>query len=328
MTTHVPSQTVKHIVSSAGLAPSVHNTQPWRFVCCGDVIDLYADRTRQLAVLDPGGRQLHVSCGAALEHLRAAARSLGIDAEWDLLPTAEDADHLARVVLQAGHPASPAERELAEAALHRHTYRGRFEPTPIVPTVLELLRIAVTDRGANLRSVKSEDELVALEVLLSRADAEERRDASYCQELARWTGDRRSDGVPPDALDPTAGAGSSLALRQFPGASDVRVDDPPAVDHPHVVVITTDGDTPRDWLIAGVAVGALLLTAAAHDVLAQPLGQLTDKEAYRQRLSLALGTLGHPQLALRLGHAHVPVNGTPRRDLGSILERRLSPQMT
>jgi hypothetical protein len=327
MTHLVDARTVEHVVWAAGLAPSIHNTQPWRFVTDGDLVELHADPSRQLTTLDPTGRQLHVSCGAALEHARIAARSLGIDAEVELLPDPADPDHLARLTLRPGAPAAADELALAEAALKRHTYRGRFQQQPVSEAVLDLLRGAVEHEQAALRLVTSPDELVELEVLLSRADAEELEDPGYVAELRRWTAPQEGGGIPSTSLDPSGGAGSSLQLRRFgdaPASAAPLVDDPPAVDHPSVAVLVTPADTSRDWLVAGQALSALLLVAAAHDVLAQPLGQLTDKNSYRNRLSRALGIVGAPQLALRLGHAPSSPPATPRRSVSDIRDDRMT----
>ena len=89
---------IRHVVTVAAVAPSVYNTQPWRFRTDGYVIDLFADRTRQLHYMDAPGRLLALSCGAALHHLRLAIRGLGRDVEVRLLPDAADHDHLARVI--------------------------------------------------------------------------------------------------------------------------------------------------------------------------------------------------------------------------------------
>jgi hypothetical protein len=61
-------------VHAATLAPSLHNSQPWRFRLMGEAVEVYADRHRQLEVLDPDGRELMVSVGAAVFTLRLALR--------------------------------------------------------------------------------------------------------------------------------------------------------------------------------------------------------------------------------------------------------------
>src|SRR5437764_14995268 len=58
-------------------APSIHNTQPWRFVLTQDALEIHADRTRRLKVLDPRGRQLRISLGCALFHARVAIAPAG-----------------------------------------------------------------------------------------------------------------------------------------------------------------------------------------------------------------------------------------------------------
>ena len=324
-TTALPPETVEQVVRAAGRAPSVHNTQPWRFTVVGDVVDVHADRSRQLAVLDPAGRQLHLSCGAALGHARISARALGIDADVTLLPDATDADHLARMILRPGAPATPEQRALADAILLRSTHRGRFGSTRVPLALLEQLRVTVDAEGAGLRSVVGPDDLVELTVLLAHADAEENRDPRYREELQRWADlpGAPDVGIGSGVLDPTFVAGSSLSLRQFSAAPPDQTDDPPLPDHPDVVVLVTRGDQPGDWLIAGQALGALLLTAASHGVLAQPLGQVTDTPGYRHRLAVSLGLSGVPQLALRLGFPEQTGTRTGRRRLGEVLDRPL-----
>lgn len=320
----LPRETVEHVVWSAGLAPSVHNTQPWRFTTSDDVLDLHADRRRQLSVLDPDGRQLHLSCGAALEHARVCARALGLDADVALLPDPADPDHLARLVLSPGEPPTAAEAALADAAVRRHTHRSAFAPGHVPEDVLEVLRAAVDREGAGLRAVTDEDDRVALTVLLSHADAEEERDEDYRRELAAWAGIEGSpdEGIPAEVVDATSGQGSSLTLRRFPTAEPPPPgEDPPPAEHADVLVVVTRHDAPRDWLQAGQALGALLLHATLHGLGAQPLGQVTDKDAYRHRLAVALGLAGVPQMALRVGYARSTGPATRRRRVSETLDR-------
>lgn len=317
--TRPSSEQLRHIAQAAGLAPSVHNTQPWGFVARPDGLELHADLTRTLHALDPDGRQLHLSCGAALQHARVAARALGLDVQVRLLPEPAVPTHLADLVLAAGPRPGIEELGLGSAILHRHTFRGSFSGRPVPAAVLTELRAAAEREGAGLHEVRRADQLVELAVLLSRASDAQERDAGYQRELAAWVHPDllAVDGLPLPAVG--AAPGSSLRQREFgpvpraPGALD-----PPDADRPVVLILVTDTDTPLAWLRAGQALGALLLHAADRGVQAQPLGQVTDGLAARRELRSRLGLVGHPQLVLRMGYADA-VAVTRRRDVEDVL---------
>ena len=310
---------VRHVVEAAGLAPSVHNTQPWRFVTGPEGLELYADITRQLDVLDPDGRQLDLSCGAALFHARLAARALGLAVDVTLLPDPDRPEHIARLVLTGGPAPTPEEVRLATAILHRHTHRGPFLDQVVPAAVVERLRLDAESEGAALFHVDREDQLVQLEVLLSRADAALEKEPEYRDELAHWVRDdaTHGDGIPAEAL--ASSSGSSLRQRDFTlSHSPELTGDAPHAEHPIVVVLSTDGDDHAARLRAGQALAAVLLRAADLGVQAQPLGQVTDIVAFRLGLRAALGLVGVPQLVLRMGYA--PHHAyTPRRPVSEVL---------
>lgn len=120
----------RRIVQAATHAPSVYNTQPWRFASFAEGLDLYADETRRLQVLDPRGRQLHLSCGAALQHAQVAARGFGLTAQPHLLPDPDDTTHLARLHLASGSAPTGQDQGLADAIELRHTYATGVAATP------------------------------------------------------------------------------------------------------------------------------------------------------------------------------------------------------
>jgi nitroreductase len=311
---------LRHVVEAATLAPSVHNTQPWRFRITADGFELRADRSRQLHILDPAGRQLTISCGAAIAHAEVAARGISADLQVDLLPEPDDADLLARVHLLPGALASVEEVKEAEALLRRHTSRERYDDRPLPAELAEELRVVVDRQGAMLRAVADEDDLIELEVLLSGADAAEERDPEYRAELRSWVHPVDSgDGIPAadEGAPPRA---SSLRLRDFSLSAPERLSgEAPPAEHPAVVVLTTDDDRPESWLRAGRALGRMLLHAAATGVQAQPLGQITDLESHRRQLARRLGLVGLPQLVLRLGYVHDSATA-PRRPVEDVLD--------
>lgn len=320
MTTPHLTASLRHIIEAATLAPSVHNTQPWRFVLRPDGFDLLADPGRRLPVLDPTGRLLHLSCGAALVTARTAARALGLAADVELLPDPEWPDLLARLNVTAGAVPDDAELALALAVLHRHTVRGPFADRPVPDQLLRSLARVAEQEGAALRVVSDEGERVSLAVLLSSADWQEEQDPAYRAELAGWVHEYPAgDGIPPRAVQEDPGRGSSLRLRDFTLTHPERSSgDEPTPEDPAVVVLTSRGDGPLAWLRAGQALGAVLLHAAAEGVQAQPLGQVVDRSGPRMALARSLGLTGVPQMVLRLGYASAHA-ATPRRDVEDVL---------
>ena len=326
MTTNQPD--LAAAVDLARLAPSVHNTQPWRFRVDGDALTLSCDPGRRLEALDPSGRQQVISCGAALYLARLALREQGFDSEVVTFPPLRDADVLARLMPVARRDVTAEDVVLADAARRRHTQRGPFEDRVVPRELLAELRVVTAEFGTWVRVIDDPDDLTVLTVLLARADDDEREDPAYQAELASWTArpEDSRDGLAPAATPDVHDRASNLRLRDFGGGgaapSSTPGDpggDPPAVERALALVLGTEQDTAADWLRAGEALMALLLHATVEGVQAQPLGQVVDREWSRARLGAALGVVGHAQMVLRIGYAK-PGPESPRRPLDQIVE--------
>lgn len=327
---------VRAVVTAATRAPSLHNSQPWRFVARADTVELWADRSRALPVLDPDGRALHVSCGAALAMAQTYVRALGRATRVTLLPDAGQPEHLADLVVGdfegEDRTALDEVRALADAIPRRHTDRRPFDPRPVPADALHALARAAESQGCWLKVVDSVDDAATVAVTLARAEATLEADPAYLDELRRWTGRPAGspDGVPAGAVpaEPAAYRGSSFRLREFDAdrlssPSVAHPDDPPTAEHPLVVVLGSVGDDPSAWLEAGRALGVLLLTAAAHGLATSPMTQALEIADTRARLTQDLGLVGHPQMVLRVG---IPAAGAPaaaaaRRPVDEVLAR-------
>lgn len=324
---------VESIIRSATHAPSIHNSQPWRFVArlqpSGDSADveLYADLSLALPAIDPEHRELYISCGAALELARVQARSQGLQAEVAVTAAGSPSDPIATVTFRPGPAPSREELDLAAAIPARYTERSRFSDEPISEADLESLRALACPAGTWMKFVDPKDQ-VDLQVLLARADDIERADPAYEEEMALWHRTGPSpDGVPDSALGdaPVSERASSLRLRDFaPGqpspanqASEPGL--PPPGEHPLAAVIGTVGDDTASWLEAGEALGRLLLFAVTRGIAASPMTQVLEIPAIRAQFADAAGVLGHPQMLLRLGYASGH-GSTSRRPLSDVLE--------
>ncbi|MGO8960478.1 MAG: hypothetical protein ACLQFR_24355 [Streptosporangiaceae bacterium] len=193
---------IAFLVATAARAPSVHNTQPWKFRVSGNVIELFADPDRQLRRVDPVGRELTISCGAALFGLRLGLRKLGYLAAAELLPDPAQPWLVARVQPDGRAPMSREEAELIAALPHRHTHRGPFAPGEIPARLLTALRLDAAAEGAELLLVEDPAQVADLAAAVSAAAAEQRSNAEITAELARWVqppGSQAREGVPASA---------------------------------------------------------------------------------------------------------------------------------
>ena len=162
-------QTAERLIEAATAAPSVHNSQPWRFVArsADRVIEIYADPARTLRRGDPRGRAVHIACGSALFNLRLAIAQAGCEPVARLLPSPRDPLLLASVRLAGPYRPRQAERDLYAAIrligrrpLAGHPPRG----------VLLALKEAAALEGASLRESGQVDALRMLAVISTSAD--------------------------------------------------------------------------------------------------------------------------------------------------------------
>ena len=316
----------RYVVGAAVWAPSVHNTQPWWFSAGGQEISLHADAGRQLMVADPGGREMMISCGAALFTARLALRSLGHIPETCVLPDPGRPLLVARVSWQ--QQAAPAEYEqrLFNQVLRRRTHRGGFDPLPLAPDLLTVLHEGAKRDGAMLRIIDGEGSRAVLAAVAETAERALRLDSSYVRELASWAsppGSSRRDGVPHTAYP----ARGERILPHFPGRDfahgrgwGVSWSSPSAVPRSAGVVclLTTTGDRPVDWVIAGQALQRILLTAATCGVAAALDSQPLERARLREFIRTQLGDGSYPQLVLRLGTV-IQTAVSVRRPAASVL---------
>ena len=303
------------VVTSATRAPSIHNTQPWRFVAGPDRLDVFFDPERALPVVDPTGRQQVISCGVAVEFAVIALAAEGATSAVDVLPD-DAADHLASVRVTGSLQATDRDLELAEAIERRHTVRTPFAARAVPPELLDRLQAVASAFDTWFKPISASDEEVTTSALVARAEEIEQSDPAYLAELESWlrTDPAAVDGVLVESVpagDPHERA-SNWLVRDFvvgrrpqhsmflaEGEPDAP---PPEVERPTVVLMGTENDDRYAWVQAGRALGRVLLVATAEGLAASPLTQALDWPATRTQLRAQLDLLGHAQMLLRMGY--------------------------
>jgi nitroreductase len=314
-----PRDLVVELVAAATRAPSMLNTQPWRFQPdpSGQTIDLYADPARMLRSGDPDGRALHIACGAALFNLRLAAAVAGRQPVVRLIPDPGQPLLLATVRLAGPCQAQQQEIELHAAIPLRRTNRSPFSSRPVPPGILAELAEAAQIEGAVLHFPDRQE---ASRLLRLAQDAERAllADSGYRAELARWVGGARDrDGLPDEVLGPRD-PGSATPVRDFTPARRGPAGYAWFEQEPQLAVLSTSGGDRPDWLRAGEALERVLLTATLRGVAADPLTQpLETADAWLVRDPR--GGIEHPQMILRLGYG-LPVPQAPRRPVSDVLD--------
>jgi nitroreductase len=314
--------TAHALVAAAATAPSILNTQPWSFEIREHTIELHEDPDRAiLRRIDPIGRQLTISCGAALFNMRVTAAHLGRAVEVALLPDPTKPTLLATVTVGPRIASSGPDAFLQPAIRRRHTHRRAFSRRSVPgATVRELAEAARLEQAGLF--VMSWKERAWLLDLIALSDAVLVDDPDYDRDLARWTdgNPRRHDGIPPSSFGTTSVSGSP-PMRDFAHAnSHVHVPRQNYPTDPCVAILSTPQDTPMAWLCAGQALQRVLLLATVRGLSASFLNQPLETAEIRGELF----PYGHPQMIMRLGYA-LPDVATPRRPLTDIIRRDSEP---
>ncbi len=308
---------------AARLAPSIHNSQPWRFRRIEDGIAILEDLDRSLPVIDPQGRDRTISCGTALFNALITLRAAGHLTALELLPDPADPTLLGLVRTIGHHEPERLDQLLARAVPYRHTHRRVYRSHAVAEEDLLDLRQAVTTEGARL-SVADPASRRRLAHLLRQAVDDQRDDPELRSEVERWV--RREDaattpvdGIPVHALGSSPYPVDSLVHGGHRGARDAEeIEDEFA--RSTVLVISTRHDTRHDWLITGLALQRLLLVATGKGLVATFADQALQDARLRPQVAEVLGIWGRPHILIRIGRALVAAPVTPRRRLEQILE--------
>jgi len=333
--TVIDRQVLDSAVELACRAPSVHNSQPWRWVAEGGELRLFFDPQRMPHATDVTGREAVISCGAVLDHLRVAAAAAGWHATAARFPNPNDLNHLATIHFSPLHFVTDAVRARAEAILHRRTDRLPFAAPSSFSAFEPVLRSTIDTDKATL-TVLPESARPHLAQASRLTESLRRYDSSYHAELQWWTAPSTAgDRMPRSALVSTSERNRVDTARSFP--ADEHPDRRPGVDRDQsvIAVLSTHGDSRRDALGCGEVLSDVLLEATLAGLATCTLSHMTELKDSRNVIRELIGDSGNPQLLIRIGEVPAQSNqppgdqppgdqppATPRRPLSEVLQSR------
>jgi nitroreductase len=323
MSAHFPNkETIRTALLLATRAPSIHNSQPWRWRVGPRSVHLFADYDRRLPNTDPDNRDLLLSCGASLNHCVVGLAALGWQTKIHRFPNPGDDEHLAAIEL---HRCTAAEVDVALAAAipRRRTDRRYYSSWPVPLGDIALMGARAARAGVTLRRVEA---LTEISNLVAQAARRHATDYEYLSELTRWSGRYRSKAGVPARNTPESDPTAALPGRVFAGPALAQPSDAaPADDNAIVVALGTSDDDQMARLRAGEAAGLVLLTATALGLASCPITEPLEVSQTREAARATIfGAGDYPQILFRIGWAPVnadPLPSTPRRTMSEVVRR-------
>jgi nitroreductase len=313
--------TVRTVLTMASRAPSVHNSQPWRWRVGDASLHLYSDASRHLPSTDPDGRDMILSCGAALNHCVVALAAIGWQAKVARIPNPAEPSHLAAIELVPRAPDS-VDISLAAAIPCRRTDRRHYSSWPVPVGDLALMAARAARNGVTLRRVDASDNL---NKIVAQSVWTHASDRDYLAELTAWSGRYASVAGVPARNTPAPDSSAAIPSRLFAGpALAMPSGSSPAEDNAVMLALGTQTDDRLAQLRAGEATSVLLLSATSMGLascpVTEPLEVAETREAVRSDI---FGNGSYPQMLLRVGWAPInadPLPSTPRRELSDFVE--------
>ena len=326
--TMVDTQVIRDAVRLACRAPSLHNSQPWRWVVEGNTVQLFVEPDRVVRGADSSGREALIACGAVLDHFRVAMAAAGFTANADRFPNPNNRLHVASIDFTAMEFVTDGHRQRANAMLLRRTDRLPFAAPPDWDTFEPELHDTVDSDAVRLDIIPDH-----LRPQLAEASqlTESLRlyDSSYHAELDWWTAAFAvTEGIPHSSLVSAAESDRVDVGRTFPVTHHRERRPEVDEDRSKVLVLSTYDDTRDSVLRCGELLSAVLLDATMVGLATCTLTHITEVPASREIVAGLIDQSNHritPQVLIRVGLTpsieDVPPP-TPRRPIGEVFEVR------
>jgi len=323
--TMVETEVIRDAVRLACRAPSLHNSQPWRWIVEDATVHLFLAPRQVVRSTDGSGREAIISCGAVLDHFRVAMAAAGWTANVSRFPNPNNLLHVASMDFSPMEFVTEGHRRRADSILLRRTDRLPFAAPPDWDSFEPELRGDVDSELVRL-------DVIADELRPQLAEASQLTeslrlyDSWYHAELQWWTAPFAiSEGIPHSSLVSAAESDRVDVGRTFPVThhSERRLEI--SEDRSKVVVLSTYDGGHESVLQCGEKLSAVLLDATMAGLATCTLSHITEVPASREIVADLIGQSTTPQVLVRIGLAPAMEDippATPRRPLREVFEVR------
>ncbi len=301
---------MKFLIRYAILAPSSHNTQPWKFVIDDEQIRVIADVSRALPVADTDNRELYISIGCAIENLVITAKHVGYAPDIKYFPAGFETECVAAVRLSKSGRAE--ENELFYSINKRHTNRRIYEDKPIRQEYLDKLKNCTVD-GIRVDFITGNETRKEIADIVEKGEVQF-NNPYYRRELGFWIGQGAfgQKGI-------MAKIAKFFVSRFNSGDKVAEKDRKLILSSPVFGVISSVEDNKLSWVKTGEVYQRIALAATGMSIMLHPMNQgLIEVPVHRERLKEILGINETPQFAFRLGYAE-PEKHQVRRQIEEVL---------
>lgn len=311
-----PTEKLQFLLRYAILAPSSHNTQPWKFSVGEDEIQVFVDRTRWLKVADSDQRELYISVGCALENLLIATEHFGYGHQVAYLPEPANEELAATVkFMPHGEPSPFRAPALFEAISSRHTNRKFYEERPIPQSDLQHLQNRCVEEGIWLHM--TDDILIKRKAdeLIVRGDAIQFSDFAFREELGYWVG---------QGLLGTPWLMSKMAQLTVTymnmSKGQAKKDSEVLMSAPVLAALSSEVNNRESQVKVGQVFERVCLAATILGIRVHPMSQILQIPELKTEVGKLIPKSDvFPQHTFRLGYAEPEKGHTPRRQLDEVL---------
>lgn len=315
---------IKKLILCATMAPSGHNTQPWKFSTQENTICIHPDFSRRLPVVDPDDRELYISLGAALENLITAAQYEGYRPSVNF---SHDNRSICVHLEESGDKINNL--PLFNAIPQRQSTRSYYDGRSIPDIYMEKLSSLPLERGVSVIFITEAEKTEQIASLVREGNSIQMNSPAFMQELVSWIRfnenevEKHRDGLSYKATQsPSAPRFIGKLFMKFFLKADVqsKKDEEHIKSSSALMVVLSENNDIDSWIKTGRSFERLVLYATSIGIKNAHLNQPCEVPELKEKLQklLSVGDR-HPQLLLRLGYAE-KLPGSVRRDVGEVAE--------